>query len=74
MLMVVLTMFGGVLVNAFPTLEFDGDTVFVNDSKAYLSATPHTVQGIQPVELEVLSKQFTGNVNVLFGYNGEYLK
>jgi len=62
------------LVNAFPTLEFDGDTVFINDSNAYLSATPHTVQGIQPVELEVLSKQFTGNVNVLFGYNGEYLK
>lgn len=74
MLMVVLTMFGGVLVSAFPTLEYDGDTVFVNDSNAFLSATPHTVQGVQPVEFVVQSKVFTGNVNVLFGYNGEYLK
>lgn len=53
---------------------FDGDTVYINDSRAYISATPHTIKGVQPVEIEVLSKQFTGNVNIVFGYNGEYLR
>jgi len=61
------------LVNAFPTLEFDGDTVYINDSKAFISATPHTQTGNGYVTIEFYSKQYSGNVNILFGYNGDYI-
>jgi len=59
---------------AFPQEIFDGDTVYIDDSRAFISATPHTIQGIQPVEIEFETKQFTGDINFLFGYNGDYLK
>lgn len=60
-------------VSGLPTLEFDGDTVFVNDSKAYIGATPHTVVGTQPVEVVIESKVYSGNLHLGFGYNGDYL-
>lgn len=53
---------------------FDGDTVYINDSQAYISATPHTVVGTSPVVIEWEAKNYNGNINILFGYNGEYLR
>ena len=54
--------------------EYDGDTVYINDSKAYITATPHTIVGDGWVEFGVTAKTFTGDLNVLFGFNNEYIK
>lgn len=50
---------------------FNGDTVYINSTNAYISASPHTIYGDDYITIEVLSKQFTGNINVLFGFNSE---
>lgn len=62
-----------ILAFTAPSFAFtiQGDKVFENDTKAYLSASPHTIGGSGYVILEVLSKQYTGNVNILFGFNTE---
>lgn len=56
---------------------FDGDTVYINDSRAYISATPHTITGSGWVENQILSKSYSGNVNWVMLTNeitGEYFK
>jgi len=73
MLIVTLGMFTSI-VSAFPEETFDGDTVYINDSQAFISATPHTVKGSEPVIIEYETKSYTGNINFVFGYNGEYIK
>ena len=60
-----------VLFPQTPSYTIDGNTVFINDSKAYLSATPHTLAGDGWVEVELGTKQFTGDINVLFGFDTE---
>jgi hypothetical protein len=37
----------------------DGDTVYVNDSMVYASATPHTISDGDFVEFEFISKRMT---------------
>lgn len=57
-----------------PPLQYDGDTVYINTTQAYIAATPSSVSGIKPVIVEWTSKTYSGNINIIFGYNGEYLK
>ncbi len=47
----------------------DGQSVYVNNSKAYISARPHTLWNSGYVNVEFISKQYTGDINVVFGFN-----
>lgn len=46
----------------------EGNKVYINDSTAYISAEPHTAWN-EYVTVELISKQFTGDINVLFGFD-----
>lgn len=45
----------------------DGDTVYIDDDNAYLSATPHTLHRDGWVEFELMSKQWSGYIDVVWG-------
>lgn len=45
----------------------DGDKVYVDDENVYLSAAPHTLGSSGWVEFELLSKQYEGNIDVVWG-------
>jgi len=47
----------------------ESDTVFIDDSNVYLSATPHTLSGSGWVEFELLSKHFEGEIDVVWGFD-----
>jgi len=47
----------------------DGDKVYIDDEYVYLSAEPHTVIQDTDVVFELISKQFTGEIDVAFGIN-----
>jgi len=47
----------------------EDDTVYVNNSLAYLSATPHTLASSGWVEFELESKQWSGSIDVGFGFS-----
>ena len=49
----------------------DGNKVYVNDSKAYISAEPHTITQSGYVEYELISKVYDGPVNVIYGFNSD---
>lgn len=50
-------------------LEYDGDTVYINDENVLLTATPHTIQASGWVEYTLLSKKYAGDIDVIFGFN-----
>ena len=52
---------------AFSDYTIEGNSVYVNDSKVFLSATPHTSYG-QPIEISFLSKIYTGDINMIYGF------
>ena len=47
----------------------DGDSVYINDSNVYLSATPHTLSGSGWVEFEILSKNYEGELDIAWGFD-----
>jgi len=47
----------------------DGNAVYVNDSNVYLRAEPHTITDSGWVEFTLVSKVFTGDINVVWGFN-----
>lgn len=47
----------------------DGDTVYINDSRAYISATPHTITSSGWVYINLTSKTFSGDIDVAFGFD-----
>ena len=47
----------------------DGDTVYIDDSLVYASATPHTVMGSTWVTFDFRSKVFTGDVDFIWGFD-----
>ena len=51
-----------------------GDTVFINDSNVYLSASPHTLSGSGWVYFNLTSKVYTGNIDVVWGFNTSVTK
>jgi len=52
----------------------DGDKVYVNDSRIYMSAEPHTLTKSEDLEINLISKVFTGDVNFVFGFNNTQMK
>jgi len=52
----------------------DGDKVYINDSKLYLSASPVNLSGTGYVELELESKVFSGDISVAFGFPSDNYK
>lgn len=54
----------------------EGDTVFIDDSKVYMSATPHTITDSNyiekygyPVDFVIKPKHYTGNIDVVLGFD-----
>ena len=47
----------------------EDDTVFVNDTKVYMSATPHTITDSGWVEFVIKPKTYTGDIDVLWGFS-----
>jgi len=70
-------MLNTVFLVSFPVADYgftenwiiDGNTVYVNDSLVFASATPHTVHGTDEVVFEFESKVFTGDVDFAWGFN-----
>ena len=50
------------------------DIVFINDSRVYLSATPHTITQSQYVYFNLTSKVFTGDADLVWGFDREEAK
>jgi hypothetical protein len=66
------------LIPAIPTIKvesaspgwiIDGDTVYIDDANVYLSATPHTLASSGWVEFQLLSKNYEGPIDVVWGFN-----
>ena len=51
-----------------------GNTVYVDDSLVYASATPHTISGSGDVVFEFKSKVYTGNMDFIWGFYQEIMK
>jgi len=47
----------------------DDDKVYIDDNFVYLSAEPHTISSSGWVTFELLSKQYSGNIDCIFGFN-----
>ena len=45
------------------------DTVYIDDSEVYLSATPHTLSSSGWVYFNLTSKVYTGDIDVVWGFN-----
>lgn len=54
----------------FSPYIIDGNTVYINDSKAFISVTPHTITKSEWITVELMSKHFTGDITVVLGFNG----
>jgi len=46
-----------------------GNKVLINDSRIYLSAEPYTIHGSGFVDLELMSKLYSGDATIVFGFN-----
>lgn len=67
-----ITVNGGSVLNVGGDLQYDGDKVFVDDTNAYISATPHTLSSSGWVEFELQSKNYSGLVDVAWGFPSEW--
>ena len=52
----------------------DGDTVYMDDANAYLSATPHTLSCSGWVYFNLTSKTYSGNIDVVWGFDRPNVK
>ena len=62
------------LENAFTPAEWtvEGESVFIDDKHAYISATPHT--GVGWITFNVTSKQYDGDIDLVFGFDTTQIK
>ena len=47
----------------------DGDVVYIDNSNVYMSATPHTIASSGWVYFNLTSKQYSGDIDVVWGFN-----
>jgi len=47
----------------------DGNTVFTEDEDIFISTTPHTLYGDGWVTSNFISKNYTGNIDIAYGFN-----
>jgi len=52
----------------------DGDRVYVDDSNVYISANPHTLHSSGWVYLNLTSKTYSGDIDVVFGFDTSQAK
>ena len=52
----------------------DGDTVYINDSNVYLSATPHTIYSSGWVYFNLTSKVYSGDIDAVWGFDTSITK
>ncbi|PNX47433.1 MAG: hypothetical protein BV457_05715, partial [Thermoplasmata archaeon M9B1D] len=52
----------------------DNNTVYVDNSQVFASATPHTINGDGDVVFEFSSKVYSGNVDFCWGFNQQVMK
>jgi len=57
------------VVSSTTAYEIDGNKVYVDDDNAYISAYPHTIQSSGYVVFEIKSKTYTGDINVIWGFD-----
>lgn len=57
------------MIGATPNWTVEDNSVYVDDDKVYINVTPHTLIDDGEVEIELLSKVYTGNIDVMFGFN-----
>jgi len=62
------------IVGDSPNWTIDGNSVCVNNTKLYLNIAPHTRQGSGYIYLDLLSKQYDGDVTIIFGVNNSLVK
>ncbi len=58
-------------INSAFAYQIDGNSVFIDDSRAYISVTPHTLYSSGYVYYTIKSKVYSGDVDVVFGFNTE---
>ena len=63
-----------IAVGAGGNWTINGNTVYINDQYVYLSATPHTLGSSGWVEFSAISKQYEGDVDVIWGFNSTISK
>lgn len=52
----------------------DGDKVYIDDEYVYLSAQPHTIIESTWVEFTLISKQYTGDIDVVWGFDHDIVR
>lgn len=52
----------------------DGDSVYINDSKIYLIASPHTISSSDWVYFNLTSKVYSGDADIVVGFDTDYIK
>jgi hypothetical protein len=50
-----------------------GDSVYIDDNKVYLNVTPHTLTSDGVVEIDFMSKQYSGDIDFVFGFDRSYI-
>lgn len=63
-----------ILIKCATAYTISGDSVYIDDSHAYLSATPHTLTEPGWVEFNFTSKTYTGDINVVLGVDTEQMR
>lgn len=61
-------------ISAYASQNIDGNTIYVNDSKVYLSATPYIINNSGYVYFNFTSKVFSGYIDLVLGYNSSAIK
>ena len=56
------------------TIDDVNNSVYVNDTNVYLSATPHTIVQSQWVYFNLISKRYTGDIDAAWGFNTSVTK
>jgi hypothetical protein len=52
-----------------PNYTIENNTVFIDDTNVYLSATPHTISSSGWVYFNLTSKLYTGDIDAAWGFN-----
>lgn len=69
--MIALAIFAGLSIAvSADSFTIEGDKVYVDDERAYIEFTPHTIR-TGWVNQTVLSKTWTGTVNLIYGFDKE---
>jgi len=52
----------------------DDNSVYVNNSLIFINVTPHTLHDSGWIHIELLSKKYSGDIDVVFGFNTSYAR